>query len=90
MREDVVQRLPRLQMAADTQDGVLACRHAHALKGGLSSAALDKGALLASALEQAARDGNWPLFRSLLAQLQDEARQIIATLNGVVAMPIPR
>lgn len=83
IRDDITQRLPLLQRAAQTADNVLAATHTHALKGALASAAMDRGAQLARSLEQAARDGNWPLFNDALALLQQEALRIDQALADI-------
>ena len=87
LREEIAHRLPCLQTAADTQDADLAGRHAHAMKGGLASSAIDRGAALAKDLERAAHDGNWVLFRHTLDLFGAELQRIDAMLQEMIAAP---
>lgn len=83
IRDDIAQRLPQLQLATQTADSSLAAIHTHALKGALASAAMDRGAQIARSLEQAGRDGNWPLFEDTLVLLREEAVRIDQALAGI-------
>jgi PAS domain S-box-containing protein len=83
MRQDISQRLPQLQLAADTHNEALALAHTHALKGALASAAIDRGASIAKVLESAVRSANWPLYQRMLPMFFLEAQKIDLELKGM-------
>lgn len=83
MRRDIAQRLPQLQLAADTQDVALALAHTHALKGAMASVAMSRGASIAKELEAAVRQADWPLYRHMLPFLFLEAKNIDQQIQGM-------
>jgi CheY-like chemotaxis protein len=83
MREDMAQRLPQLQLAADTRNEALALSHTHALKGALASVAIDRGASIAKVLEAAVRNANWPLYQRMLPMLVLEAQKMDLELKSM-------
>jgi CheY-like chemotaxis protein/HPt (histidine-containing phosphotransfer) domain-containing protein len=82
---DVELRVVQLQQAAQTQDQQMALAHTHALKGVLSSAAIDRGAVIAKQLETAVRSGDWQRFRRILPLFELEAQKIHAELRNLAA-----
>jgi PAS domain S-box-containing protein len=88
MRQDITQRLPQLQLAGETQNEALARTHAHALKGALASAAVERGAAIAKALEAHARSGNWLLYQRMLPLFLLEAQRIDLEFENLIHTPI--
>ena len=82
--QDMAVRVMKLQLAAHTQDQKLALVHTHALKGALSSSAIDRGASLAKELEMSARSGDWTQFQRDLPLFELEAKKIAAELSAIV------
>lgn len=88
MRQDISQRLPQLQLAGDTHNEVLARTHTHVLKGSLASAAIERGAAIAKALEAHARSGNWLLYQRMLPLFLAEAQKIDLELKNLIHAPV--
>lgn len=84
IRQDLVLRVAQLQQAVQTQDQPLALTHTHALKGVLSSSAIDRGAAIAKELETAARSQDWMRFQRILPLFELEAQKIEAELSSIV------
>ncbi|MGE4240083.1 response regulator [Ramlibacter sp.] len=84
MREDLVTRQRALEAALATRDGELARTTAHALKGALTSLTADRAAMLAKALETAARREAWDLFGRALPLYVAEAALVDAVLQRVI------
>jgi PAS domain S-box-containing protein len=88
MRQDISQRLPQLQLAGDTHNEALARTHIHALKGSLASAAIERGAAIAKALEAHACSGNWLLYQRMLPLFLLEAQKIDLELKNLIHAPV--